>query len=536
MPPAATKKKANPFTPGYGVYPPELAGRDRLQDDLRDRLDGIVEKKCNPTAIVLTGPRGCGKTSLLGWLRTKAMKRGLAIVSLASDTTTSPATMARQFPPKLWERLSGLQVNVGPTGVGGGVDLARSRPEVRDEDLRTWIEALGSGETGGVILIDEAHSMAPEVGTVFYNAAQAAAQDKPILLVIAGTPDLRAVLRRSKATFTERAQLARIGRLTRDESRRALTKPFAELGKALPPSIIEPVLNEAQDYPYFIQLWGKALWDVMERYPVLPESSYLLAKARELTRPSRQGLYGERMQELAENDLLIPVAEMACRLGANGKPGLEDFYRAVSHITTNDDDRLINEQRLLHTGFIWEKRFGEWDYGIPSLASHVREHAVERLLATLKEQNIVKALQSVVSCFPTGTRQNHITTTDKLRYSLADEPLGPDGLIKEFLAMKLLGPTRSPEIIRLLAPHLVNAILAQANKKGTRGMKTTSITLLLTLASIMLAVLLVAGFSGMHRELRLVILLGLSPIIALAIGIALVELFAEESPARMKKL
>ena len=470
----AKKKRKNPFTPGYGVYPPEMAGRDRLQDDLRDRLDGIVEKKCNPTAIVLTGPRGCGKTALLGWLRTKAKKRGLAIVSLASDTTTSPATMARemarQFPQKLWEHLSGLQVNVGPTGVGGGIGLARPRPEVRDEDLRTWIEALGCGETGGVILIDEAHSMAPEVGTIFYNAAQAAAQVKPILLVIAGTPDLRFVLRRSKATFTERGQLQRIGRLTRNESRRALTKPFKEQGINLPPDILNPVLDEAQDYPYFLQLWGKALWDVMQRYPDLPASSDVVAKARDESHQGRNDLYGERMQELAENDLLVPLAEMAWRVGPDRQPTRYDFELAVRHLSRDTleqggMDQSRAEQKLLHTGFIWEHKIGNWEYGIPSLASYIRKEAVRHLLEYLLGEGNVHALKKLADCFGPPTNQPMIISTDKLKIVLDQNHHIANAKLKQFRSMKVLVVDAVPEHVRLIAPNLVQAIVAEASKQ-----------------------------------------------------------------------
>ena len=103
----------------------------------------------------------------------------------------------------------------------------------------------------------------------------------------------------------------------------------------------------------------------------------------------------------------------------------------------------------MYTGFIWEKAFGEWDYGIPPLACHVRENAGEMVLAILKEQNTVRVLKVVAACFPTGSPEtgawpNQLARTGELRDSLAAEPLdktlGLDGSLNEFLTLKLLGP------------------------------------------------------------------------------------------------
>ena len=104
----------------------------------------------------------------------------------------------------------------------------------------------------------------PEVGRVFYDSAQAAAQDHPIMLVIAGTPDLESVLGRSGATFAERMNTKRIGRLSWEDTSRALVEPFG--GTATFDDLARGVVvRETQNYPHFIQHWGSALWNVLAR-------------------------------------------------------------------------------------------------------------------------------------------------------------------------------------------------------------------------------------------------------------------------------
>ncbi len=123
--------------------------------------------------------------------------------------------MERQFPPNLLERIHGIKVNVG--AVGAGIDLANQTAK----ELKTWLETLG-----GVLLIGEAHNMPPEVGHVLYNAIQSVGMKHPLMVVIAGTPDLKMVLGQSRANFIERAPPERIGLLTRDDARQALFEPF----------------------------------------------------------------------------------------------------------------------------------------------------------------------------------------------------------------------------------------------------------------------------------------------------------------------
>src|SRR3954467_11617561 len=65
----------NPYAPGAGQRPPELAGRDpqlRAFDVVLER----VAKGRPERSVVLTGLRGVGKTVLLNALRSAAVRRG----------------------------------------------------------------------------------------------------------------------------------------------------------------------------------------------------------------------------------------------------------------------------------------------------------------------------------------------------------------------------------------------------------------------------------------------------------------------------
>ena len=64
----------NPYAPGAGQRPPELAGRDRELDAFEVVLERIARGRPE-RSLVLTGLRGVGKTVLLNTLRSAAIGR-----------------------------------------------------------------------------------------------------------------------------------------------------------------------------------------------------------------------------------------------------------------------------------------------------------------------------------------------------------------------------------------------------------------------------------------------------------------------------
>ena len=395
----AIKKEKNPFQPGYGVIPPVLAGRNALKRDLLDRLDGITNCECNSTAIVLMGPRGCGKTALLGWVARKAEETNLRVLSLTTDDFTSVTTLKQEFARhvrKGWlQRVVQVGVNVG--GTGANVGLATGTEPVHGQ-LRPEIEEFAKKAGGSLVLVDEAHNMPAEVGRAFYSVCQSIGLKYPMLVVVAGTPDLKSVIGRSHATFSERIQVERIGALSDEATHQALVEPFGEKitfdGEAL-----KDVLAEAQNYPYFIQLWGRALWRVLSESGREHIGPGLVEEARSEFGKGRWELYSTRMRELATYGMLVPVAEMAFRIGKGGKPDSGDLIGpGLAMIRSGKaGDQEEASEKLLHTGFIWDTGMDNWEYGIPSLASHVRSEAVALLRKQLGES--LRVLEIIVGGF-----------------------------------------------------------------------------------------------------------------------------------------
>ena len=112
-----------------------------------------------------------------------------------------------------------------------------------------------------VFLLDEAHLMDPILCRSLLNLSQKVRAKAPFLLVLAGTPDLPNFLGSVNATFSERATRIGIGRLDTEATVDAIKRPLKKHGITIKPDALQKIVEDSQQYPYFIQGWGKALWD-----------------------------------------------------------------------------------------------------------------------------------------------------------------------------------------------------------------------------------------------------------------------------------
>ena len=84
----------NPYSPGAGTPPPELAGRDKIREDVRVAISRL--QIGNPSkSVLMVGLRGVGKTVLLDQMRKDAEALGIHTVRIeAPEDRSLPALLA----------------------------------------------------------------------------------------------------------------------------------------------------------------------------------------------------------------------------------------------------------------------------------------------------------------------------------------------------------------------------------------------------------------------------------------------------------
>ena len=370
----AVKSVLGPFRPGSGGMPPHLAGRESEQSFFRDLLTDLSNGVSPPSEVILYGPRGNGKTVLLRWLEQEAESRpGIEAVRLTPSEISSRTRLAEELLPELWwSRYAPSEVALAGIVWRPGKD--------RPPSPRTVLAAR-AGKAPLVLLLDEAHMLDPEVGRELLNASQEVGRDLPFLLVLAGTPNLQSHLGQMGASFWNRAEQVRVGRLSGRAAAEALRLPFEQEGIAFGRDALAAMVAESQHYPYFVQLLGRAVWGRVAELPAAPRevTPDALASARPEFERRREAYYRHRHEELGRRRLLGVGRAVAAAFLDRPVLSEPELERAIRHgLREAADPERTDRAReaLCDLGYIWGRETRpEWEPGIPSLMDYIREHA-----------------------------------------------------------------------------------------------------------------------------------------------------------------
>ena len=297
----AVSTELGPFQPGTGRLPPYLAGREEEQALFREVSDDLRSGVPVARLLVVYGPRGNGKTALLRWAKREAESGdGLDAHWLVGSDIPAPADFVARLGLGSWLRKIAPE-SVSFAGVGVSLRGGEERPLLLAEALEARAKAKPL-----LILLDEAHTLKPEVGQWLLNAAQAAGSEAPFLLVLAGTPDLRARLSEMEASFWNRAEQLPLGRLDETAAGEAIRRPLAEDGIGVEEEALAHIVRESHGYPFFVQLWGRAVWDRVRGAGggAGPVTMAVAEEAAGEFEIRRNRYYSDRYRELEERELL----------------------------------------------------------------------------------------------------------------------------------------------------------------------------------------------------------------------------------------
>ena len=286
---------SNPYAPGAGTPPPELAGRDDLRETVRVALARV--RLARPTkSVLLVGLRGVGKTVLLDRMREEAEAAGTQTLLVeAPEDRSLPAMLAprlreallklsrheraRDLAQRALKGLAGFAraLKVKYDDIEVGVDLD-PEPGLADNgdlehDLAELLLATGTAAreagTALALFVDELQYVDERQLAALITALHRAAQRRsPVVLVGAGLPQLRARTGRAKSYAERLFDFPMIGPLAPDAARSALEKPARAEGVAICGDALRAILKRTCRYPYFLQEWGKHAWDAADASPI----------------------------------------------------------------------------------------------------------------------------------------------------------------------------------------------------------------------------------------------------------------------------
>lgn len=286
--------RRNPFAPGAGSPPPELAGRDALIERAAVALDRIRAGR-PARSVILYGLRGVGKTVLLTQIWTAAEADGMTVVAIeAPEGRSLPGLLTPALRAALLklDRIKGATAGVGRAlrALAGFAKLKVRYDDLEigldfdpepgladsgdlDADLADLLTAVGEAAAERkitvVLAIDELQYVPESQLAALIAALHRTAQRRlPVTMVGAGLPQLLGQMGKAKSYAERLFEFVPVGPLEPHHARAAVRAPIEREGEHIDAEALAAIVADTGGYPYFLQEWGKHAWDFADRSPI----------------------------------------------------------------------------------------------------------------------------------------------------------------------------------------------------------------------------------------------------------------------------
>jgi hypothetical protein len=283
----------NPFAPGAGSQPPELAGRDDILRNAHIALERIRNRKPSKS-LILVGLRGVGKTVLLNRVFERANESGFRAVLIEAhedkpladllipplrqilfslDAMENVSQKAKRGLRVLGSFIKGLRARIGELEFGIDAEPGSADSGDLEADLGELFVAVGEAAvdrlTAIAICVDELQYLnEKELSALIMAVHKINQRNLPLILVAAGLPQVVGLTGKAKSYAERLFDYPNVGPLSTQDSHRALQSPVRSYHVEFEDAAIMAVIAETQGYPYFLQQWGHEAWNIANASPI----------------------------------------------------------------------------------------------------------------------------------------------------------------------------------------------------------------------------------------------------------------------------
>ena len=381
----------NPYSPGAGSQPPELAGRDELREMIRIALERIRAGR-PAKSVLMVGLRGAGKTVLLDRIRDDAEESGIQTLRVeAPESRSLPAILAPQLRQALLRLSRNEQAkDLAQRALRGLAGFAKAlkvkyqdievgfdfepEPGLADNgdlehDLQALLEATGlaakKAGTALAMFVDELQYVEEAELAALITALHRAAQHRlPIVLVGAGLPQLRGRMGEAKSYAERLFDFPQVGPLTPLAARIAIAKPAEDEGVKVNEDALKCIIQKTQGYPYFLQEWGKHTWDTATNSPITLRDVEIASTAA--IAALDESFFRVRF------DRLTPSEKKYLRAMAEIGPGPHRSGDIAEKLGREVTSLGPTRNQLIAKGMIWSPSHGDTAFTVPMFDEFMR--------------------------------------------------------------------------------------------------------------------------------------------------------------------
>ncbi len=388
----------NPYAPGAGQRPPELAGRDRELRQFEVTLERVASQRPE-RSMVVSGLRGVGKTVLLNALRGLAVQRawGTAKVEARPDRGVRlPLAQAvhaavrevahRHRDPDRVEAVAGVLKSFAmrtPMEDRRGVrwhppiDVTATKGRADSGDLELDLtelffdvaELAHDLGVGVALFVDEMQDVEPDELAALCSACHELSQQAaPLIIVGAGLPHLPTALSASRSYAERLFRYVTVDRLPRPAADQALLVPASTEDVDYTPGALDELYRLTDGYPYFIQAYGKVTWDAAPTSPIRTDD--VRQAASEAEAELAVGFFGARYERAtpAERDYMRAMAD----LGAESRDGPVPTSEVAKSLGRKPQSLSPARDGLIKKGLVFAAERGTIAFTVPHFGSFLR--------------------------------------------------------------------------------------------------------------------------------------------------------------------
>ncbi|MEL7272683.1 MAG: ATP-binding protein [Pseudomonadota bacterium] len=381
----------NPFAPGAGSQPPELAGRDDIVSDATVALKRTLLGR-HARSQMLLGLRGTGKTVLLNTIENAAEEMGY-LTSFIEAPEEKP--LADLIYPKMQQTLrklsmvesakeksframkalrsfaSAFKIQVGDISISVDAEPGVADSGNLEYDLTELFVSIGiaaqAAQKGWCLLIDEVQYLAEhELAALIVAIHKISQKQLPVIFFGAGLPQLAGLSGDAKSYAERLFDYPGIGQLDEESASIAVEEPIRAEGEAITPEALCKIREITEGYPYFLQEWGFQAWNVAEQSPI---NAHDVERANsEALKRLDSGFFQVRFDRLTpkEREYVVAMAQLG-----KGPYRSSDVAEKLGEPPSRLGPRRA---KIIFKGMIYSPQYGDIDFTVPMFDDYLRRN------------------------------------------------------------------------------------------------------------------------------------------------------------------
>lgn len=387
--------RINPYTPGAGMVPRYLAGREALLEEAKDTL-AYVANGYATRSLIYYGLRGVGKTVLLTEIESIAQDNNIYYEHIEAMENGSFMSSISLYVGKILRKMSvrekakqyiDFAKNValsfqffynkeGETSIGINPEMLQTAAGIADtgdlqNDLTELLVHLGKVgkkiNTGAILFIDEVQYLKDAEFEALMAAIHRCNQlGLPLVLIAAGLPKIAKIAGDIKSYAERLFKFIPVDKLQEDDAKQALIQPAKKLGVQFTDAALSEILLQTDCYPYFLQEYGQQVWKYADKETQTITQQAACAAHDDFISELDEGFFKVRHDRASEKELEFMRAMVQCG-------SLPCQTKQVAQLMHSSYNRIAPiRAQLIHKGFIYATNRGEISFTVPQFDKYLK--------------------------------------------------------------------------------------------------------------------------------------------------------------------